>query len=155
MGRYGDAEDDGSDAASGYGIEIVRVGIQRIKLPTTTTDRVFDRMKEERMRMAQKARSQGKAEADAIRSRAQSASSRILAFAERTAQAIMAKGDEEAAAAYEPFAKDPELAIFLRKIEMLKTTLPYNTTFLLDTRSMPELQLFDSEPGSTDGVKSE
>ena len=138
----------------GYGIEVVRVGIQRIVLPSTTTERVFDRMKEVRQRLAQKARSEGKAEADAIKSKAESASKRILAFTDRSAQAIMAKGDEEAASAYSAFAEDEEFAIFLRQIETMTKTLPYNSTFLLDTKSMGALQMFNEGPGSIDKTKS-
>ena len=147
------ASDDGS-TVPGYGIEIVRVGIQRIVLPSTTTEHVFGRMKEVRERLAQKARSEGKAEADAIRSKAESASQRILAFTDRSAQAIMAKGDEEAASAYVAFAADEDFAIFLRQIEAMTKTLPYNSTFLLDTNSVGAVKMFIEGPGSIDQTKS-
>jgi len=148
------ADPKGDGSVPGYGIEVVRVGIQRIVLPTTTTQRVFDRMKEVRLRLAQKARSEGKAEADAIKSKAESASQRILAFTERSAQAIMAKGDQEAAEAYSAFAADEDFAIALRQIEAMTKTLPYNSTFLLDTKSMGALQMFNEGPGSIDQTKS-
>ena len=147
------ASDDGS-TVPGYGIEVVRIGIQRIVLPSTTTQRVFDRMKEVRLRLAQEARSEGQAAAVDIRSQAEGASKRILAFTERSAQAIMAKGDMEAAAAYSAFAADEEFAIFLRQIEAMTKTLPYNSTFLLDTKSMGALQWFNEGPGSIDQAKS-
>ena len=138
---------DGGD--SDFGIEVLRVGIQRIMLPQTTTDKVFERMKESRLRLAQEARSEGKARADAIKAKATSASQQILAFAERSAAKIRTKGDEEAAASYAPFREDPEFAIFIRKIETLVKILPYNNTYILNPQTMPSLgQLFGEPTGA-------
>lgn len=121
----------GNGGDEDFGIEVVRVGIQRILLPTNTTDSVFGRMTESRLRMAQKARSKGQAEALAIMSKATSASQRILAFAERSAQKIRAKGDEEAAKSYSVFREHPELAIHLREIQTMIDTLKHNATVFL------------------------
>lgn len=132
--------------SQGYGIEPVKIGIRRILLPESVTEGVFTRMKETRERMAERARSEGSGRAAGIRSEARSASDRILAFAERTAQAIRAKGDAEAASHYSTFAQDESFAIFLRQIEALKLMLPNNTTFVLDADTIEVLDLFRRPP---------
>ena len=133
----------------GYGVEVLRVGIKRIMLPTTTTDRVFERMMESRLLLAQTARSEGASRANAIKSKAESASQRILAFAERSAQAIRTKGDEYAALYYGKFAADEDFAIYLRQMKMLEATLGHNATFIVNETSMPELRMFADEPALT------
>ena len=77
--------------------------------------------------------------------RANSASRRILAFAQRRAQAIRAKGDQEAAQYYSAFRQDEPLAIFLRRIQTLEKILPHNTTFVLDANQLSLEQLFDGQ----------
>ena len=120
----------------GWGIKVEQVGLRRILLPQAVTERVFDRMKATRQAMAADKRASGKGEAEGIRSEANSAQSRILAFAERRAQALRAKGDEEASQFYGYFNKDPELAIFLRRIRTLKSSLKERSTFILSARQL-------------------
>ncbi|MFM1997206.1 MAG: Modulator of FtsH protease HflC, partial [Planctomycetota bacterium] len=114
---------------AGYGIQVESVGIHKIILPESTTQKVFETMIAARERLAENALQEGQAQASAIRSEATSARERILAFAERKAQAIRSQGDREAAVQYESFAKNEEFAIFLRKIEALRKMLDHNTTF--------------------------
>ncbi|MEX1016249.1 MAG: protease modulator HflC [Phycisphaeraceae bacterium] len=133
-----------------FGIEIEQVGIRRIVLPEPTTELVFQRMRTTRERLASAAREEGQAQAGTIRSQAESARERILAFADRRAQAIRDEGNREAAAAFAGFADDEEFAIFLRQIETLRVTLAHNTTFMLDANSLSFLNLFEQNPGNTD-----
>jgi membrane protease subunit HflC len=133
-----------------YGIAIEQVGIRRILLPEQVTQSVFDRMRDTRQRLAQQARSEGDAAANSIRSNANSARDRILAFVERRAQEIRAEGAAAAADYYEAFEADPDFAIFLRKLEALRETLQHNATFLLDTSVIP-FDLFTSEPAEKQG----
>ncbi|MEA4863007.1 MAG: protease modulator HflC [Victivallaceae bacterium] len=119
------------------GIEIQTVGISRIELPEQITSSVFARMTQTRQRLAQQARSEGDAIAQGIRAKTDSELKRIMAYANREAQTIRAEGDAEAAEQYKVFAKDEKLAIFLRNLEALKTTLANNSTFLLDTKIVP------------------
>ena len=107
-------------ARSGYGIQVESVGIHKIILPESTTEKVFETMIAARERLAENALQEGQAQASAIKSEAASARDRILAFAERRAQAIRAQGDREASVQYESFAKNEEFAIFLRKVEALR-----------------------------------
>jgi membrane protease subunit HflC len=131
---------------AGYGIKVESVGIHKIILPESTTGKVFETMIASRERLAENALQEGQAQASAIRSEATSARERILAFAERRAQAIRSQGDREAAVQYESFAKNEEFAIFLRKIEALRKMLDHNTTFVLSADSLGILDWFNKDP---------
>lgn len=119
------------------GIEVVDMGISRILLPERITRSVFSRMKQTRQRFAQNARSEGKAVAQSIVAETDSDRQRIMAFAERVAQSIRAQGDAAAARYYAEYNKDPEFALFLRKLESLASSLKGDTTLVLDTDSQP------------------
>ncbi len=128
-----------------YGIEAERFGIRRIVLPEAVTESVFERMRQTRQRMAEGARAEGDAKAAAIRSEARSAQQRILAFAERRAQAIRAEGDREAATYYRMFQENEQFAVFLRRVEALKSILQNNTTFVLTAQDLTPLHLLEPQ----------
>jgi membrane protease subunit HflC len=138
---------DASLAQSGYGLKVESVGLYKIVLPEATTEKIFDTMIKTRERLAENALQEGQAQASAIRSEAQSARDRILAFAERRAQTIRSQGDREAAAEYGQFARNEEFAIFLRKIEALGKMLDHNTTFVLSADTLGILDWFNRDPG--------
>jgi len=131
---------------AGYGIQVESVGIHKVILPESTTQKVFETMIASRQRLAENALQEGQAQASAIRSEAASARERILAFAERKAQSIKSQGDREAAVQYEAFAANEEFAIFLRKIEALRKMLDHNTTFVLSADSLGILDWFNKDP---------
>ena len=136
----------------GYGIRPEQVGIRRLVLPQENTQQVFETMRQKRQRLASNARVSGQAQADAIISQAQSARDRILAFAQRRAEAIRAKGDQEAAQYYSAFQQDESLAIFLRRIQTLENILPHNTTFILDANQLSLQHLLgqQADPASSE-----
>jgi membrane protease subunit HflC len=121
---------------AGYGIAIRDVGIRRLVLPEQTTAKVFDRMRATRERMAANARAEGESTAATIRAEAQSAQRRILAFANRRATEIENIGLEEAAQLIEVFNRNPELAMFLARIDALRETLGNKTTFILSAEDI-------------------
>ena len=127
---------------AGYGLEVETVGIYRIILPESTTGKVFETMIATRERLADEALQEGQAQASAIRSDAESARDRILAFAERRAQAIRSQGDREASREYDAFARNEEFAIFIRRLEALEKMLGHNTTFVLSAESLGILDWF-------------
>jgi membrane protease subunit HflC len=131
---------------AGYGIQVESVGIHKVILPESTTQKVFETMIASRQRLAENALQEGQAQASAIRSEAASARERILAFAERKAQSIKSQGDRDAAVQYKTFAADEEFAIFLRKIEALRKMLDHNTTFVLSADSLGILDWFNKDP---------
>lgn len=120
----------------GYGIKLEQVGIRQIILPEDTTEKVFANMAKTRELLAEKARAEGDAEANNIEARAEAAKRRILAFAERRAQAIRDEGNREAAQYFSAFREDQDFAIFQRQIEALQKMLANNTTFVLDANKL-------------------
>jgi modulator of FtsH protease HflC len=140
-------------AQSGYGLEVESVGIYKIVLPESTTQKVFETMITTRERLSENALQEGQAQASAIRSEAESARERILAFAERRAQTIRSKGDREAAKEYESFAANEDFAVFLRKVEALKKMLDHNTTFVLSADSLGILDWFNRDPSQAGAAR--
>lgn len=132
----------------GFGLRVESVGISRIVLPESTTEKVFETMIATRERLAENALQEGQAQASAIRSEAESARDRILAFAERRAQAIRTQGDRDAAQEYGAFAKNEEFAIFLRRLEALEKMLEHNTTFVLSAEALGILDWLDDRKGA-------
>ena len=108
---------------SPYGLEIKSVGIKSINIPESISKKVFERMKEERKAAAQVFLSDGKKKARQIEIAANSKVSEMLADAEANAKEIRAEGDAKAAEFYSTFKKDPELAIFLRKLDSLRKVM--------------------------------
>lgn len=138
-------------ADAGFGLKVETFGISRIILPESTTAKVFETMIATRERLAESALQEGQAQASAIRSEAESARDRILAFADRRAQAIRSQGDREASAEYEGFARNEEFAIFLRRLEALEKMLKHNTTFVLSAEALGILDWLEEQPRSPAG----
>ncbi len=124
-------------AQTGYGIHINFLGIKKLGLPESITQKVFDRMKEERGRFVSGIKAQGEAEASKITIAADRDRAEILSQADAVAREIRGKADAETAKAYEVFEKNPELAVLLLKNEALEQSLKDRTTLILDQRTPP------------------
>jgi len=125
------------EARARYGVEVVMLGIRKIGLPETITEAVFQRMREERRTVSERYRSEGAKEAALIRADADKRARTLLADAEASAKRIRADGDAAAAEYYATFEKNPELAMFLRKLEVLEQTLKKKATVVLGTDTEP------------------
>jgi len=122
---------------AGYGLTVKTVGIKRLVLPDEVTQKVFDRMRATRERLAQKARSEGIAAATKIRSEANSARDRILSFADERASQIRAEGLTAVADIVAVFKENEDFAIFQRKIDAMKESLNRRTTIFADPSMIP------------------
>ena len=120
-----------------FGIEIVGVGVNNLGVPKTVSEKVFERMIAERKQFADKNLAEGKREAKEIRIQADLDRNIAIADAEAAALKVRAEGDAAAAESYREFAKDPELAEFLRKIEALRIVMRGRTTVVFDTAMPP------------------
>ncbi len=136
--RIGDA------AKTQYGININFLGIKKLGLPESITQKVFDRMKEERMRVVSGIKAEGEAEASKIMSAADRDRAEILSKADAIAIEIHGKAEAEAAKAYEIFEKNPELAILLLKTKALEESTKDRTSWVLDSRT-PPFDLLDAQ----------
>lgn len=124
-------------ASSKYGINIQFLGIKKLGLPESVTQKVFDRMTAERQSQIDRLKAQGDAEATRIRSTADRDRNQILATAEAEAMRIRGQADAESAKSFAVFKENPELAIFLLKLNALEQALKEKTTLILDERTTP------------------
>ena len=120
-----------------YGIEIKALGIKQLKISEDVTEKVFERMRAERNRRTEATIAVGTAQETKIKSNAKSKETELMAAAEARAKSIMGQGDAEAAKFYRMLDADPELAMFLRDVETLKTTLKERATIFFSADTEP------------------
>ncbi len=124
-------------ATANFGVEIVLLGIKQIGLPESITTKVFDRMKAERERLVKQFQGEGERESIRIRSEADRRREEILAEAEGQARKILGEAEASAAALLKTFEQDPQLAVYLLKLDALEQSLKERATLVLDPRTPP------------------
>jgi membrane protease subunit HflC len=134
-----------------YGIDVKFFGIQRLGLPESVTELVFERMKSERQVLENKIKYEGEREASAIRSSADLESARLLTDAEVEAKQIIGEGEREAAQHFEVFKQEPQLASFLLNIDAFRSVAKERTTIVFDKDTPPFNLLKTNEGRSSSG----
>jgi len=134
----------GGKPMEGYGIEVTSVGIDRIVLPEETTSAVINRMGANRDRLAERYESEGRSQARAIRAEAANNADRIRAFAQRRADEIVAKGEMEAAPYLAQQNVNPDLAVFIQNIALMREAMAKKFTLIFSTSDYG-MQLFDPD----------
>lgn len=103
--------------ANQLGISIVDVRIKKLDYSESISNSVFDRMVQERAKVAKRLRSEGQEEAKGTRAEAERERAQILAKAYSEAQSIRGAGDAKAAEIYaEAYGKNPEFFSFYRSL---------------------------------------
>ena len=125
-------------AAGEYGIDIEVVGIRQLKISEDATKQVFERMKADRKRKTAKIINDGNTVAGKIREDAELKRRELLAIVEAEAKAIRGRGDADAAQYYKMLDENPDLAMFLRDIEALRTILKDKTTIVIGAETDPD-----------------
>jgi len=133
-----------------YGINVHFLGIKRLGLPESVTQKVFDRMTQERQREIDRLRAEGEKEAIAIRSAADSERSQILAKAQAQATRIRGEADAKAAESFEILKQNPDLAIFLLDMQALERSMNKGTTLIVDPRTPPFNRLLPDSGKTSD-----
>lgn len=137
------------------GIEIVDVRIRRLNLPAGNTRAVFERMRSERQKIAERYRSAGLAENRMIRSQADRQAGELLAKANAEAERIRGEGDAEAIRILnEAHARDPEFAATVQTLEAYKQILNERTTLILSASNSLLKLLVDGVPPTASKTKS-
>jgi modulator of FtsH protease HflC len=152
-------EDKGADGRSiaDYGIAISSVGISRIILPESTTQAVMQSMKEDRDRLVKELQNRAEAQRQAIVTAAESHADKIKAFAEAYAAEIRQLGDMEAATYVAQMNEAPELAVFLKNIDFIRTATAKRITWIV-SGAVPGFELMFPQnsrltgPGRIPGV---
>jgi len=133
-----------------YGIELEFLGFKKIGLPESVTQTVFARMTSERQVLISLAENTGKSEAQKIQSAADAESAKTIANAQATATRIRAEGEAEAAKTLPIFEQNPDLAVFLLRIDAIKQSLNQRSTLFFDER-IPPFDLFRNMPTNAPG----
>lgn len=117
---------------TGFGIDIVDVRIMRTDLPKETSDPIYNRMRSDRQKVAEKFRAEGQKESQIIRSEADKARTILLAEAQKEAEIIRGQGDAEAARIYaDAFSRDEEFYGFYRAMQAYRASLKKDDTTLI------------------------
>jgi membrane protease subunit HflC len=121
------------------GIEILDFRFKRINYVEEVRTQVYERMKSERFRIADKFRSEGQGEASRINGEKERELKSIQSEAFKVAEQIKGKADAEAAAiyanAYNKNSSSRELYSFLKSMETFQRTFNDQTTIILSTDS--------------------
>ena len=129
-------ESTGESNFDRLGVELVDLRIKRINLPEGNRQAVYERMRTERERIAERYRSAGFAEKARIESQARRQSDEILARAEADAERIRGEGDAEAIRILnQAHARDPEFFEFQRTLATYRRVLSEKTTLVLSSGS--------------------
>lgn len=111
------------EEAKQIGVDIVDVRLKRVDYVEQINASVYDRMKSERMRVANELRSTGAAESEKIRADADRQRTVILADAYRDAESIRGDGDAKASQIYaQAFGQDPQFFKFYRSLEAYRAS---------------------------------
>ncbi len=125
--------------ATDLGIEILDFRFKRINYVEDVRTQVYERMKSERNRIADKFRSEGQGEASRINGEKDRELKRVLSEAYKTAEEIKGKADGEAAAiyanAYNRSTQSRELYSFVKSMEAYKKTFDSQTSIILSSNS--------------------
>jgi len=127
-------------ATKPYGIEVVDVRLKRVDLPQNNEQSIYRRMQAERIRQANKFRSEGEEESQKIKALTDKDKTIILANAYKEAEEVKGEGEAKSVDIYaRAFSKDPDFYEFYRTLETYKIILDKKTTLVLPTNS----KLFD------------
>jgi membrane protease subunit HflC len=118
--------------AQGLGIELVDFRVKQVEFVEEARKSVYDRMREERARVARQTRSEGREKEALLRSTAEKDRTIILADANKQGQIIRGQGDARAAQIYaDAYNQDPEFYAFYRSIDAYRNSLGKNGDILV------------------------
>ncbi|MDB4335050.1 protease modulator HflC [bacterium] len=125
--------------AKDLGIEILDFRFKRINYVEEVQTQVYERMKSERYRIADKFKSEGQGEASRINGEKDRELKSIVSEAYKTSEEIKGKADGQAAGiyakAYDRSAQSRDLYAFLKTMEAYKKTFDGQTNIILSTNS--------------------
>ncbi len=132
-------QESANSRANELGIRILDFRFKRINYIENVRTQVYERMKSERFRIADKFRSEGQGEASRINGEKERDLQTIQSQAFREAEEIKGRADAEATAiyaeAYNRSARARDLYNFLKSMETFEKTFDNQTTIILSTDS--------------------
>jgi membrane protease subunit HflC len=125
-----------AEIKSGLGIEIVDVRVKRIDFPDDVRDKVYERMRAERTRVATELRAKGAEQAEKIRAEADRQATVTVADAYGEAERTRGEGDARAAEIYgRAYGQDPEFYRFYRSLLAYRDTMRGKDMLVLEPDS--------------------
>jgi len=139
-----------SEEAKQIGVEIIDVRLKRVDYVEQINNSVYDRMKAERVRVANELRSTGAAESEKIRADADRQRTVILAEAYRDAESIRGDGDAKATQIYsQAFNQNPEFFKFYRSLEAYRASFKNRSDMMVVDPNSEFFKYFKStSPGA-------
>jgi membrane protease subunit HflC len=126
-----------NEQTADLGIKILDFRFKRINYVEEVRTQVYERMKSERYRIADKFRSEGQGEASRINGEKERELKVVQSQAFREAEEIMGRADAKAAAiyssAYDQSTSSRKLYAFLKSMETFEKTLDTSTSLILST----------------------
>ncbi|WP_135081049.1 protease modulator HflC [Terasakiella sp. SH-1] len=123
-------------AESDYGVTIVDVRIGRADLPAQISNNVFDRMRTDRVQVANRLRAEGDEIKQRIEAEAEREKTVILAEARRSSNILRGEGDAQRNNVLgDAYGKDPEFFRFYRSMEAYREALGEGTSMVLSPDS--------------------
>lgn len=119
-----------------FGIELVDIQFKRINYADEVLRDVYDRMIAERRQIAEKYRSEGRADSKRIAGRKEKALKKITSTAYKTVQEIKGEADAEATRIYaSAYNRDPEFYSFVKTLDLYKESFDSTSTVIMSTKS--------------------
>ncbi|NVD98640.1 protease modulator HflC [Massilia sp. BJB1822] len=139
--------------AKQIGVEIIDVRLKRVDYVEQINNSVYERMKAERVRVANELRSTGGAESEKVRADADKQRTVILAEAYREAEKIKGEGDAKASQIYaDAFGRNPEFYKFYRSLEAYRASFKNKADVMLVDPNSDFFKYFKSSGASGGGA---
>lgn len=118
-----------------YGMQLVDVVIRHINYVSSVIPKIYDRMRSERLRIANKYESEGRREEAEIIGSVKKELERIESEGYKRAKEVMGEADAQAVKIYaEAYKQTPEFYSFLKTLETYKNTFDNRTILILGTK---------------------
>ena len=128
-----------------YGFEIDGVAIKHFNYVQPVIPRIYERMRSERIRIANRYKSEGREREAKILGEMQKELETITSRGERESKIIRGRADAEVVRVYaEAYEQDAEFYSFLRSLELLPKALGTETRLVIGSRSSPLFRLLES-----------
>ena len=122
--------------ASELGIHVVDVRIKGIELPENTSNAIYQRMRADMQKIANRHRADGNAQAEAVQAGADAEVTVLLARAHSEGKMLRAKGDAEASKIYaDAFNKNREFFVLYRSLQAYKASFNSKQDLLILDKS--------------------
>jgi membrane protease subunit HflC len=145
----GDMFGQASRNVSSLGVNLVDVRVQRIDLPDDVATRVYESMKQNFAKIANRLRAEGQSQNVQTRAAAERERTEILSAAERDALRVQGDADAQATAIYShAYSKNPEFYSFYRSLQAYERSLGKESDLLVVT---PDGEFFKylKDPGAS------